>query len=56
MPPLLQIHALKTWFPITRGQIEMLLEGNVCCDCDGLAQFGITPKRFGPEALAYLRQ
>jgi NADH dehydrogenase len=44
------------WFPITRGQIEMLLEGNVCCDCDGLAQFGITPKRFGPEALAYLRQ
>ena len=44
------------WFPITRGQIEMLLEGNVCCDCDGLAQFGITPKRFGAEALAYLRQ
>ena len=44
------------WFPITRGQIEMLLEGNVCCDCDGLAQFGITPKHFGPETLAYLRQ
>ncbi|WP_295449017.1 NAD(P)H-binding protein [uncultured Thiodictyon sp.] len=43
------------WFPITRGQIEMLLEGNVCTGDDGFARLGITPRRFAPETLGYLR-
>ncbi|WP_295384985.1 NAD(P)H-binding protein [uncultured Thiodictyon sp.] len=43
------------WFPITRGQIQMLLEGNVCTGNDGFARLGITPQRFGPESLGYLR-
>lgn len=42
------------WFPITRGQLQMLLEGNVCTENDGFARLGLTPTRFGPEALAYL--
>jgi len=40
-------------FPITRDQIQMLLEGNTCGD----AAFGllnITPRRFDQEQLAYL--
>jgi len=43
------------WFPITRGQIEMLLEGNVCTDNDGFSRLGLTPQRFGTDALHYLR-
>lgn len=43
------------WFPITRDQIAMLLEGNVCEGNDAFARLGLTPKRFGIEALAYLR-
>jgi NADH dehydrogenase len=44
------------WFPITRGQIEMLLEGNVCTGDDGLARLGLTPQRFDVAALGYLRR
>ncbi len=43
------------WFPITRDQLAMLLEGNVCDDNDGFARLGMTPGRFGEEALGYLR-
>jgi NADH dehydrogenase len=43
------------WFPITRGQIEMLMQGNVCSANDGFARLGLTPQRFGADALAYLR-
>jgi uncharacterized protein YbjT (DUF2867 family) len=43
------------WFPITRAQIEMLLEGNTCTGDDGLARLGITPRRFEAQALGYLR-
>lgn len=43
------------WFPITRGQIAMLLEGNVCAGADGFARLGLKPRRFTPEALGYLR-
>lgn len=42
------------WFPITRGQIEMLMEGNVCDGNDGFARLGLTPRRFTAEALGYL--
>jgi NADH dehydrogenase len=43
------------WFPITRDQLRMLLEGNVCTENDGFARLGLTPTHFGPDALAYLR-
>jgi uncharacterized protein YbjT (DUF2867 family) len=43
------------WFPITKDQLQMLLEGNVCYENDGFARLGLVPSRFGPEALAYLR-
>ncbi len=58
--PALAVKAVATlfdrysWFPITRGQIEMLLEGNVCAD-DGFARLHLTPRPFGPDALTYLR-
>ena len=43
------------WFPITRDQLRMLLEGNVCHENDGFARLGLSPQHFRPEALAYLR-
>ncbi len=43
------------WFPITRDQLQMLLEGNVCYENDGFARLGLTPTHFGPDTLAYLR-
>jgi NADH dehydrogenase len=43
------------WFPITRDQIEMLLEGNVCHTPGAFALLDIVPKRFDVDALAYLR-
>ena len=42
------------WFPLTREQIVMLMEGNVCV-ADGFASLGIEPQPFSPEALGYLR-
>lgn len=42
------------FFPITRDQLTMLLEGNTC-DSSGVFQlFGHTPVRFDEAALAYL--
>jgi len=43
------------WFPITRDQLQMLVEGNVCTENDGFARLGLIPTHFGPEALAYLQ-
>jgi uncharacterized protein YbjT (DUF2867 family) len=43
------------WFPITRDQIAMLMEGNVCTENDSFARLGLAPKHFGIESLAYLR-
>jgi NADH dehydrogenase len=44
----------QAWFPITRDQIVMLLEGNACSDHSAWQTFGITPKRFALENLGYL--
>lgn len=44
----------QSWFPITRDQIAMLLEGNVCEASDTFERLGITPKHFAPETLGYL--
>lgn len=43
------------WFPITRDQITMLLEGNTCTDHRAWHVFGIEPQRFIVENLRYLR-
>jgi len=41
------------FFPVTRDQIVMLLEGNTC-DATAFDTFGITPLPFGTETLTYL--
>ncbi|NEX21159.1 NAD(P)H-binding protein [Thiorhodococcus mannitoliphagus] len=42
------------WFPISRDQIKMLMEGNVCAENDSFARLGLTPTRFAVEQLDYL--
>jgi uncharacterized protein YbjT (DUF2867 family) len=42
------------WFPVTRAQLQMLLEGNACDGSEAWKLFGITPRRFSVETLAYL--
>ena len=42
------------WFPVTRPQLQMLLEGNACDGREAWELFGITPARFAVESLAYL--
>jgi len=44
------------WFPITRDQVQMLLEGNAADGREAWELFGITPRRFEVEALGYLRE
>lgn len=43
------------WFPITRDQVAMLMEGNVCLENDAFARLGLTPQRFGIDTLSYLQ-
>lgn len=43
------------WFPVTRAQLQMLLEGNTCDGREAWALFGIEPRRFDVESLSYLR-
>ncbi len=42
------------WFPISRDQIKMLMEGNVCSENDSFARLGLTPTSFGIDQLDYL--
>ena len=44
----------QPWFPITRDQLDMLMAGNVCDGSEAWKLFGIAPRRFDPESLAYL--
>jgi NADH dehydrogenase len=44
------------WFPITRDQITMLLQGNVCEDTEIFELLGIIPIGFDSASLDYLRQ
>jgi NADH dehydrogenase len=59
--PALGVKAIATlfggqpWFPITRDQITMLLEGNVCADDSAFPLLGIERTRFDIDSLAYLR-
>lgn len=41
-------------FPVTRDQIQMLLEGNTCSD-DAFSVLGIRPRPFSADQLAYLK-
>lgn len=43
------------WFPVTRPQLQMLMEGNTCDGREAWTLFGIEPKRFAVESLGYLR-
>jgi uncharacterized protein YbjT (DUF2867 family) len=44
------------WFPVTREQLGMLLEGNTCDGADGFLDFGLLPVAFEVASLAYLRE
>lgn len=44
------------FFPVTRDQITMLLEGNTCDDFALSDVFGVVPTPFNEETLSYLRQ
>lgn len=43
------------WFPVTRAQLTMLLEGNACDGSEAWQLFGIQPQRFEPGNLAYVK-
>ncbi len=43
------------FFPITRDQITMLMEGNTCDSSEVFAAFGLIPTRFNLDSLAYLK-
>ncbi len=43
------------FFPITRDQLTMLMEGNTCDGQQALETFGITPTPFNKASLSYLR-
>ncbi len=43
------------WFPLTRAQLRMLLEGNACDGSEAWKMFDIAPKFFEPGNLGYLR-
>lgn len=43
-----------SWFPISRDQLQMLMEGNVCTENDSFARLGLTPTPFGVDQLGYL--
>lgn len=43
------------WFPVTRDQLTMLMQGNVVEDREAFERLGIEPQRMSPETLAYLR-
>jgi len=44
------------FFPITKDQLTMLLEGNTCDGTETFATFGIKPKAFNIDNLAYLME
>ena len=43
-----------SWFPITRGQISMLLDGNTCDSTEYFREFNISPIEFSVENLKYI--
>lgn len=45
----------QPWFPVTRDQITMLMQGNVCDEPGAFDLLGIEPTRFDAINLSYLR-
>jgi len=45
-----------TWFPLTTGQLRMLLEGNTCDPSAFYRDFGLPPLAFKEGLAPYLRQ
>jgi NADH dehydrogenase len=43
------------WFPITKDQLTMLVEGNICSSQDVFDMFSISPIPFNSESLSYLK-
>lgn len=43
------------WFPVTRDQLTMLMDGNTVDAPAGFETFGIAPRRLTDDRLAYLR-
>jgi len=44
-----------SWFPITRDQLTMLMEGNTCEPSELFTKLEVGPKTFTPEELSYLK-
>ncbi len=44
----------KSWFPISRDQLDMLLSGNTGDSTEVFKRFGIEPRRFDLSELSYL--
>ena len=44
------------WFPLTRGQLTMLMEGNICNSEKIFEEFNLEPIKFDKEALDYLKK
>jgi NADH dehydrogenase len=45
-----------SWFPITKDQLTMLVEGNVCESDEIFELFKIEPTPFNTETLSYLNK
>ena len=45
-----------SWFPITKDQLKMLVEGNVCDSEEVFALFKVEPTPFNTETLSYLNK
>ena len=45
-----------SWFPVTRDQLSMLMEGNTCDSEEAFQKFGIEPIPFAQKNLAYLNK
>ena len=45
-----------SWFPVTKDQITMLVEGNVCNSEKIFKMFNISPIPFNSESLSYLKK
>ena len=44
------------WFPVSRDQIKMLLDSNVCKSTDVFKRYNIDPINFNKESLGYLNE
>lgn len=51
---LLKCRVARSFLPVTRDQLDMLTEGNICNELPFFRDFQIEPKRFTPENIAYV--